>query len=137
MTKSNETDLPGNATSKNKNKPAAKKCCFRDINYNHEGFSLAKTKSDWAICVILRTEDGAFDVLGCFIRDRKKNDGQDEGEERLLKRMRTLPPDSLQYINNPCKSDMHWKGAFRHEIHIPDDVFPDLWKYWKKDDNSK
>lgn len=40
---------------------------------------------------------------------------------------RKLPARNLNFIPKPYKSDMHLPGAFRHEIKIPDEIFPRHW----------
>jgi hypothetical protein len=39
-----------------------------------------------------------------------------------------LPASQLHFFNKPLTNDWHDPSAFRHEIHIPDDEFPTLWK---------
>ena len=39
-----------------------------------------------------------------------------------------LPASQIHYFNKPLTNDWHYPSAFRHEIHIPDDEFPTLWK---------
>ena len=38
-----------------------------------------------------------------------------------------LPASRVAYIDKPYSSDMHLAAAFRHEISVPDDLFPRLW----------
>jgi hypothetical protein len=40
---------------------------------------------------------------------------------------RAIPESSVDFIPKPYRSDMHLPGAFRHEIKIPDDIFPHHW----------
>lgn len=47
---------------------------------------------------------------------------------RPMKIVSDYPVKDIEFMNRPFKSDMHWKGAFRHPINIPDDIFPPQWK---------
>lgn len=39
-----------------------------------------------------------------------------------------MPREAITFLDYPYLSDIHLKGAFRHEIMIPDDIFPSAWK---------
>jgi len=39
-----------------------------------------------------------------------------------------LPRKALMIADKPHRSDMHLENAFRHEIRIPDSLFPEAWK---------
>ena len=51
----------------------------------------------------------------------------------ILWRAHAIPPDEIRFINKPYMSDMHWRGALRHEMKIPDHIFPPLWKDLSED----
>jgi hypothetical protein len=36
--------------------------------------------------------------------------------------------DALYFQDMPYGRDHHQPWAFRHEMHIPDDIFPEIWK---------
>jgi len=38
-----------------------------------------------------------------------------------------MPAHNVQFIPKPFKSDMHLPGSFRHEMKIPDEIFPLHW----------
>jgi hypothetical protein len=40
---------------------------------------------------------------------------------------RKMPDSNVYFIPKPYKSDMHLPRAFRHEIKIPDEIFPRHW----------
>lgn len=40
----------------------------------------------------------------------------------------SLPRHALRFFDNAYTSDLHVAGAFRHEIAIPDELFPLSWK---------
>lgn len=50
---------------------------------------------------------------------------RDNGLPRLL---RKYPRDSIHYFVRPYASDQHLAQSFRHEMRIPDDMFPPQWK---------
>ena len=39
-----------------------------------------------------------------------------------------VPRHAIRFSDKIYTTDVHLPGAFRHEIHIPDDVFPEAWK---------
>mmetsp|Transcript_14027 Transcript_14027/g.20053 ORF Transcript_14027/g.20053 Transcript_14027/m.20053 type:complete len:1073 (-) Transcript_14027:239-3457(-) len=39
-----------------------------------------------------------------------------------------VPRDVIEFVEKEYYSDQHLEGAFRHEIQIPDDIFPESWK---------
>ena len=100
---------------------------YRNISFNDEGFDLAFVQSKWHPCKILRGEklDGVFDVV--YFTIETASDELRKGSN-VLRRMRTLPKEYIWFRNKPFKSDMHWEHAFRHEIKIPDSIFPTHWK---------
>ena len=48
-----------------------------------------------------------------------------DDEEVLVQQ---IPRDGFRFFNLPYSTDMHLKKAFRHDIGIPDSIFPNLWK---------
>lgn len=108
---------------------------FREVTYNDEGFNLTPFSGRRIPCKILRAdpEDGMFDVV-YFTKDESTDRALLDA--RYLRRMRTLPAESIEFINKPYKSDMFWSGAFRHEIKIPDEIFPPLWKDLKREETD-
>ena len=38
-----------------------------------------------------------------------------------------VPAEEIMLMKVPYTSDQHWTGAFRHEIGIPENVFPPAW----------
>jgi hypothetical protein len=101
---------------------------FSGVSYDDEGFRYANDQNEGRIpCRILREDpqEGTFDVL--YFTDEMSTD-RNLNETRFLRRQKHLPSRLLDFVNKPYKSDMFWKGAFRHEIKIPDSIFPKLWK---------
>lgn len=49
---------------------------------------------------------------------------------RLIREVTNTPRESIRFVDRPYHSDQHLKSAFRHEIRIPDDMFP---LHWRRD----
>eukprot|EP00560_Eucampia_antarctica_P004260 CAMPEP_0197838076 /NCGR_PEP_ID=MMETSP1437-20131217/34196_1 /TAXON_ID=49252 ORGANISM="Eucampia antarctica, Strain CCMP1452" /NCGR_SAMPLE_ID=MMETSP1437 /ASSEMBLY_ACC=CAM_ASM_001096 /LENGTH=655 /DNA_ID=CAMNT_0043445605 /DNA_START=42 /DNA_END=2006 /DNA_ORIENTATION=- len=99
---------------------------FRHVEFDDEGFDLAFVASNWGPCKILRGDesDGIFDVV--YFTIETAADVNKKGSN-TLRRTRTLPASHIWFRNKPYRSDMHWEYAFRHEIKIPDSIFPSHW----------
>jgi hypothetical protein len=52
----------------------------------------------------------------------------DVNKEARAGMLQDAPRDAFVFVDKPYKSDMHLPNAFRHEIMIPDEIFPDKWK---------
>ena len=52
----------------------------------------------------------------------------DDYEESKIQMIVTdVPRHAIEFIYRPYESDQHLKGAFRHVISIPDEIFPEKW----------
>ena len=98
---------------------------FRGVEFDHSGFDLASIHGEWYPCQILQAkkQDDVFDVV--FFTYEESTVGDDAN---VLRRNQSLAADDIKYLNKPYRSDMHWDRAFRHEIRIPDEIFPPLWR---------
>lgn len=74
------------------------------------------------------------DWIKCDIVRRRRND---EGvllykvaiwEDGAFRYIDDLPREAFAFINTAYSSDMLLTNAFRHEIGIPDELFPEAWK---------
>jgi hypothetical protein len=101
---------------------------FYDIEFDHKGFAYSRNKSDRLPCVILDSDakDETFDVA--YFEISLTSRIPEFHSARVLQIRRGLPANDLEFINRPFRSDMHWKGAFRHAIKIPDEIFPTQWR---------
>ena len=43
-----------------------------------------------------------------------------------------VPRQAILISDHIQSTDQHLPDAFRHEIHIPNNVFPEIWKDWKQ-----
>jgi len=78
-------------------------------------------------------------LLTCDIYKRESVDGVDMYTAGMLLRwddeeddfetiVSGIPREAIRFRDVKYTSDMHLKGAFRHEIMIPDEIFPNIWK---------
>jgi hypothetical protein len=73
--------------------------------------------------------------IHCNVVDRTQNQNeeylytvryrQDRSDTRIVK---NVPKEGVELVDRLKTADWHMKNAFRHEIMIPDDIFPDSWK---------
>lgn len=47
---------------------------------------------------------------------------------RVIREVVNTPREAIRFVDKPYKSDQHLDSAFRHEIGIPDDIFPLHWR---------
>jgi hypothetical protein len=48
------------------------------------------------------------------------------GNERIV--VKNVPSDGIFLYDKANSTDWHMPNVFRHEIQIPDDMFPETWK---------
>ena len=77
----------------------------------------------WTDCEILRykTDENGNLLYTIVVTD----EGDDEMKPKLVK---DVPRDAFVFVDRPYTSDMMLPNAFRHEIGIPDDIFPEAWR---------
>jgi hypothetical protein len=51
-----------------------------------------------------------------------------EGKDETPKKVSDLPRDVFRFVDQPYTSDMFMDNAFRHDIRIPDEMFPQAWR---------
>jgi hypothetical protein len=71
----------------------------------------------------------------CSVVDRTQNEGgeytytvryrRDRNDTLIVK---NVPKDGVELVDRLKTADWHMQNAFRHEIMIPDDIFPESWK---------
>ena len=102
------------------------KYSFHDIYYDHPGFELAGATIDsWYPCMILDKNDQQRTFNVVYFTYEEPLEYPKGG---VLRKAKSLGQDDIRFINRPYFSDMHWNGAFRHEMKIPEAIFPSLWK---------
>ncbi|OEU08037.1 hypothetical protein FRACYDRAFT_196864 [Fragilariopsis cylindrus CCMP1102] len=61
------------------------------------------------------------------------DEGDDDEDKRIIK---NVPRRGLQFEDIAYTNDQFLSNAFRHDIRIPDDLFPDAWKNNKNENNK-
>ena len=54
--------------------------------------------------------------------------GQGDGADDDTVVLFDVPRRGIKFVDSPYRSDQHLRDAFRHEMGIPDDIFPDAWR---------
>mmetsp|Transcript_20107 Transcript_20107/g.27934 ORF Transcript_20107/g.27934 Transcript_20107/m.27934 type:complete len:296 (+) Transcript_20107:94-981(+) len=95
-----------------------------EFAWDHVGFNLTVAGDIRTPCLITKVHEAeqAFDVV-YFLR--LESDGM---IHHVLRPVSHLEADSIKFVSKPYKSDLFWEGSFRHEIKIPDEIFPQHWK---------
>jgi hypothetical protein len=75
-------------------------------------------------CDVLRWDKGA---LGRIFYTVAYTDADEDAEERH-KLINGVPRESLVFKDRAYTGDFHLPNVFRHDMRIPDDIFPDAWK---------
>lgn len=115
---------------------------FMEASFYDEGFDYPHhALSDGYVqpCEILQShpETGTLDVLYFFGASDdvpSEHTHPDLPDARVVVKYARLAAHHVQHIHKPLTADWHDPQAFRHEIHIPDDNFPELWKDLLEDD---
>jgi hypothetical protein len=57
----------------------------------------------------------------------------DEEDDDNIFKMEDIPREGIKFIDRPYTTDMFLKNAFRHDIRIPDEIFPKQWLNLKQE----
>lgn len=87
----------------------------------NDNFFFKEGLSDLTNCEILRRENVNDETFYAAIL----GDKSDEDKNILLEK---LPREAFEFADAPYTTDVFLRNAFRHDIRIPDDMFPDAWK---------
>jgi hypothetical protein len=85
--------------------------------------------------LVFKEDEGEGNV-GCEILRYKEVDGRifytavitDEDKRNENTLVEEAPREAFHFVDRPYTSDMFLTNAFRHDIRIPDDMFPEAWK---------
>ena len=69
-------------------------------------------------------DDGADEYLYTVLLDEDKSESDEEIDDRLLF---DVPRSGLKFIDRPYQSDQHLKAAFRSEIGLNNEIWPEVW----------
>ena len=84
--------------------------------------------------ILSRSEDDVRDKNGALYYTCELNYTEDEGyddddatwKDTLI--VTSIPQHNIRFIKSPYTSDMYLPNAFRHEMMIPDELMPEVWK---------
>lgn len=101
---------------------------FHGIEFDHRGFDYSLDMVDRFPCMIIDADPFLETFEVAYFKVSLISRISELPTARILQIHRELPARDLMFINRPFRSDMHWSGAFRHPIKIPDEVFPEHWR---------
>ena len=78
-------------------------------------------------CHILRTEEHSVTDEVMFTVEAHKEDEESDKSELW----KSIPKQAFRFVDKPYRSDIHLENAFRHDIRIPDSMFPEKWRNLK------
>lgn len=98
---------------------------YDDVNYEWRS-----DKSHWPCSVLLHEEEGGEDSLSYTVRIHQSDwyDSQPWNDNNFPRILTHYPRSAIHYFVHPGESDQHLPHAFRHAIHIRDEIFPSQWK---------
>ena len=91
-------------------------------------------------CDILRRtvddDTGRYRYTAVLWTDEERGDDEDDDDDdarekvaaRTVGKLVDVPRHAFQYRDRPYTTDMFLRNAFRHDIRIPDHLFPEVWK---------
>jgi hypothetical protein len=92
---------------------------------------LSQNEEDWWRCDLLRyrvSHNGEFlYTVHLYEADDKANTVNDFLVE-------DIPRQAFHFVDLPYTADAHQPNAFRHDIRIPDEIFPQPWRNLRKHD---
>lgn len=99
---------------------------FQDIRWDDEGFTLIQEHTERIPCKIISGSRDTREFVVAYFRSATSSL---EGLEiaRRLELYTGLPEEDIEFVHKPFTSDMHEPKAFRHDIKIPDEIFPIHW----------
>ena len=103
---------------------------FEGISFDDYGFSLTDIRPDYRPCKIRSCDvaHGTCDVILFLSQGDASRRYNMPFESRVLQTKSQLPVAKMIYLKKPFTSDHFVPTAFRHEIGIPDEIFPPQWK---------
>ena len=80
-----------------------------------------------------KLDDGSFAYdVRIEYEEEDDEDEEDEDEITITLYREGLPRSAISFVDTPYSTDIHLESAFRHEIGIPDDIFPGVWRNRKE-----
>ena len=86
-------------------------------------------------CEIMRRREVNGRVLYTAVISKDDDDEEEKEESKLVE---DVPREAFLFVDRPYTADIFLSNAFRHDIRIPDDIFPESWKnnIVKKEESS-
>jgi SET domain len=75
----------------------------------------------WPCEIVNRTAHGPFNTWHYTVVVYTDN-------ESNVRKFINVPREAIRFFDRPCTSSMHWSATFRHDIRVPDEIFPAGWK---------
>jgi hypothetical protein len=97
-----------------------------EINYERY-MAEAENQNNSEKCKIVRRSEDASNGQSKYLVAITKVEGG-----RTIQ-VNNVPRRSIELVNRPYSSDQHLENGFRHEIQIPDSIFPEKWRDLKGD----
>ncbi|KAL3910821.1 MAG: hypothetical protein SGARI_001939 [Bacillariaceae sp.] len=113
---------------------------FPDIDWDVRkykfGFTDEEDYGDFYKCRILFRNDTANSYIAEVLEheswiENKYTDKEETWEERPELLLLDIPRHAFIYRDDPAQRDHHQFWSFRHDMRIPDDMFPEVWKNLK------
>jgi hypothetical protein len=96
-------------------------------------FSIFHHPNFWDCEILQRSilEDGFTSyTVHMYHIENKKYENNEEEESAIAESsiIAQLPRKAIRFYDRPLTSDIHLPNAFRHDIRIPDEIFPKSWR---------
>lgn len=80
-------------------------------------------------CDVLRREWVGNRILYTIVIGEDSDSSKDKNKWKILEK---VPQEAIFFQDQPYSTDTFLENAFRHDIRIPDDLFPETWKNLKQ-----
>jgi hypothetical protein len=87
---------------------------YEGIDADHEGFLYVQSSGDRYPCRVRNNDYESFIAI-LFL------------DHYVIEVYEDMPSTNVYFVPKPYKSNLHLPSAFRHDIKIPDDIFPKHW----------
>jgi hypothetical protein len=73
---------------------------------------------------------------GEWVYDVTVYDDDRRSKDVVARRQENVPRSAFQFFDAPGTTDIHLPHAFRHEIHLPDEMVPEKWRNLKREEGE-
>jgi hypothetical protein len=101
-----------------------------DDNDNDDHLDMGKYRYTIRVEVQKKVMDGVS-ISSSTNNNDDDDDDDDNGTNNIteIHEITNVPRSQITFVNSPYTSDVFLKNVFRHEMMLPDTIFPDAWKY--------